>query len=148
MHVYVFSSKNMTNIWAGIGARLWAVSEAQGCNESIRTKAKKLPVGSLGLLYCVDTQSVTTPFLITSKPDGEANVTNVWPERWTLPFSIFPLGSPRLQVHKDNLGALLPSLRGSNQWDQLLHIQPTTVFAPWQIADEDWSALVSELVDR
>ncbi len=147
MDVYVLSSKNLTNIWAGIGARRWAVSQAQGSNLSIQTKANNLPVGALGVLYCVDTQSFTTPFLVTSKPDAAATVTNIWPESWTLPFNIFPLGSPARQLHKDKLAKLLPSLKNGGQWDQLLHVQPITVFAPSQLSNEDWSALVGELVE-
>ena len=147
MDVYVFSSKNLTNIWAGIGARRWAVSRKQGDNQSIQTNAKKLPVGGLGILYCVDAQSFTTPFVVTSKPDVDATVTNIWPEPWTLPFSIFPLGSPMRQLHKDRLAKLLPSLKNGRIWDQLLHVQPITVFAPSQLSDEDWSAIVGELFD-
>lgn len=147
MHVYVFSSKNLTNIWAGIGARRWAVSHAQGTNASIQTKAKNLPVGALGIVYCVDTQSFTTPFVVTSKPDLTATVRNIWPEPWTLPFNIFPLGSPRRQVHKDNLATLLPSLNGGGHWDQLLHVAPVTVFAPSQLTDDDWAALAGQLVE-
>jgi hypothetical protein len=147
MHVYVVSSKNLTNIWAGIGARRWAVSQAQGDNVSIQTKAKNLPVGALGVIYCVDIQSFTTPFVVTSKPDLAATITDIWPEPWTLPFSLFPLGSPRRQVHKDRLATLLPSLKSGGQWDQLLHVAPVTVFAPSQLTDDDWSALAGQLIE-
>jgi hypothetical protein len=147
MHVYVVSSKNLTNIWAGIGARRWAVSQAQGSNASIQTKAKNLPVGALGVIYCVDIQSFTTPFVVTSKPDLVATITDVWPEPWTLPFSLFPLGSPRRRVHKDKLATLLPSLKSGGQWDKLLHVAPVTVFAPSQLTDDDWSALAGQLIE-
>jgi hypothetical protein len=146
MDLYVFSSKNLTNIWAGIGAKMWAVSDAQASNAAIRTKAQKLPIGTLGLFYCVEVQSLTTPFLIRTKPDEAKTITNVWPEAWQLPFAIAPLGSPILQVHKDRLGSVLPSLQsGSRNWDNLFHIQPVTVFAPSTISDNDWAVLVTEL---
>lgn len=76
--VYVFSSTNLTNIWAGIGAHRWAVAPRQGDNASIQTKAKNLPVGALGVLYCVEKHSFTPPFLVTSKPDMTALVADVW----------------------------------------------------------------------
>ena len=60
MELFVFSSKNLTNIWAGIGARKWAVSQDQAANTGVTTKAKALRVGSLGILYCVETQSLTS----------------------------------------------------------------------------------------
>lgn len=146
MHVFVFSSNSLTNIWAGIGARRWAVSKAQGENPSIRTKARNFPIGALGLIYCVQTRSVTTPFLVRTKPDEEAIVEDIWPEPWLLPFSILPLGSPLHQIKKDDLGTKLPSLiNGQKRWDQLLHVQPLTVFAPSELSDNDWSVLVSEL---
>ena len=148
MHIYVFSSKNLTNIWAGIGAHKWAVSKVQGDNQSIRTKAKNLPIGSLGLLYCVDSQSFTTPFLITSKPGAAQKVENIWPEMWVLPFSISPLGTPKHQLHKDKLATLLPSLNSGKQWSHVLHVQPLTVFAPSEISDDDWAALVSVLIPQ
>ena len=147
MHVYIFSSSTLTNIWAGIGARKWAVSNGQGANASIRGKAANLPVGAFGLLYCVDLQSLTTPFLITSRPDMNASVGNVWLDEWVLPFSIFPLGSPRHQIQKDDLANLLPSLKGGRPWTQLIHFQPITAFAPSDLSDDDWAAIAAELVE-
>lgn len=148
MNVFVFSSSNLTNIWAGIGARRWAVSQAQGENPSIKTKAKNMPVGSLGLFYCVETQSLTTPFLVRSQPEENQIVKNIWPEPWLLPFGILPLGSPHHQLKKDELGKKLPSLKHGNQrWDQLFHIQPLTVFAPSVLSEADWAVVVSELAE-
>ncbi len=59
---------------------------------------------------------------------------------------MLPLGSPTRQLHKDRLVRLLPSLKGSKRWDQLLPVSPVTVFAPSKLSDEDWSVFVSELV--
>lgn len=147
VEVYVFSSENLTNIWAGIGARQWAVSQKQGDNGSIRTKASDLPVGALGVLYCVETQSFTSPFLVTSKPDMTKVVENIWPQPWKLPFSIFPFGSPARQLHKDRLATLLPSLQAGLSWDRLLQVSPLTVFAANQLTVEDWSVLATHLVE-
>jgi hypothetical protein len=101
MDIFVFSSKNLTNIWAGIGARKWAVSKELAENPATVTKAKSLRIGSLGLLYCSETQSFTAPFLVSSAPEVNVSVSNIWPEEWWLPFSIFPLGSPNKQMSKD-----------------------------------------------
>jgi len=146
MHIFVFSSSNLTNTWAGIGARRWAVSRRQGNNPSIRSKASKLPIGGLGLFYCVETKSFTTPFLIRTKPQADVVVEDVWPEPWALPFGILPLGSPERRMKKHELAERLPSLSdGGRHWTQLLHVEPPTVFAPSQISEEDWAVLVSEL---
>lgn len=71
MELFVFSSKTLTNIWAGIGARKWAVSLDQAANPGIATKAKALRIGSIGILYCVETQSLTTPFIVASLACGD-----------------------------------------------------------------------------
>jgi hypothetical protein len=69
--------------------------------------------------------------LILSKPAADEVIDNVWPEPWTLPFRIHPLGTPRRQLHKDRLESTLPSLRdGSRQWNHVLLITPVTVFVP------------------
>lgn len=77
-NVYVFASKNRTNIWAGIGAGLWAVADADGPHAAGRqTKAMQMPVGALGVIYCVENQSLTTPFVVLSPVDVHAEVLDV-----------------------------------------------------------------------
>lgn len=147
MDIYVFSSRNLTNIWAAIGSRKWAVSIPQSKNSSISTKSQNLPIGSLGLFYCVETKSLTTPFVIRSKPSKEEVIKNIWPEHWALPFNIIPLGTPDKQLYKDELAKILPSLKNNPQsWDKLIHISPMTVFAASKIPEEDWSVLINSLV--
>jgi len=99
MEIFVFSSKNLTNIWAGIGARLWAVSQTEDSATAQRreTKAQNMKIGSFGILYCTDTHALTTPFVVYSKVDPHRVVENVWPEKSVLPFKIHPLVS-RLAV--------------------------------------------------
>ena len=62
MNIYVFTSNSLTNIWAGIGARKWAVAESQanmpgcatkGTNEGEQTRGTSLinsPAESMSLL--------------------------------------------------------------------------------------------------
>ena len=93
MKIYAFASTNLTNIWAGIGAGLWAVSNSlnEGTNKRRRTLAQKMPIGSFGVLYCSEIHSFTSPFVVYSKPDESRIETNVWKGEWVLPFSIKPL---------------------------------------------------------
>src|SRR6476620_106537 len=103
---------NLTNVWAGIGAGMWAISEQQAAKVSgAVSKSNDLRVGSRGIIYCSDSQTFTTPFLVASKPEPDKRIDNVWPEIWTLPFRIMPLGTPRRQLHKDRLSLVLPSLQ-------------------------------------
>ena len=71
MEVFVFSSNNLTNMWAGVGAKRWAVSMKLAKNKGTITKSKKIKIGSIGLLYCSETGELTTPFLITSLPEAK-----------------------------------------------------------------------------
>src|ERR687892_819885 len=87
MDLFCFASKNLTNIWAGVGARMWAVAETSPADMKARvTKSKRMVVGSIGVLYCNETHSFTTPFLVYSLVDPDQVVEDVWPERWRLPF--------------------------------------------------------------
>jgi hypothetical protein len=79
MDLFCFASNSLTNIWAGIGAGMWAVAETSPADMKARiTKAKRMKVGSPGLLYCNDTHSFTTPFLVHSEPDPERIVPGIW----------------------------------------------------------------------
>lgn len=149
MDLYVFASRSVTNIWAGVGARMWAVSRKQAANiPNLAGKATRMLVGSSGVIYCSATQSLTTPFVVASRARPDQEVTDVWPEPWTLPFGIHPLGTPHRQLHKDRLSEVLPTLqRTSQRWDQLLHIQPATVFVPSEVGNDDWQALLEHLAD-
>jgi hypothetical protein len=144
--IYVFASKSLTNIWAGIGSRRWAIASSQAQMPGTATKAAKVRIGALGVLYCSATKSVTTPFLITSHPDKKATVTNIWPEEWHFPFGITALGSPTRSIHKDILASDLPSVRlTGKKWNRILIVQPQFVFQTCDLSEEDWEFLYSRL---
>ncbi|TPK74784.1 hypothetical protein FJ930_07220 [Mesorhizobium sp. B2-4-15] len=147
--VYVFTSANLTNLWAGVGAGYWAVSAKQAGNSSIRGKAKSLPTGAFGLFYCVEAKALTTPFIVTSKPNDNVIIRHVWEHEWHLPFTIVPLSDPRLILRIDELGTLLPSLRGASKtWNDLFHISPITVFAPSKLSEKDWEIIIGILLPK
>jgi len=154
MEIFVFSSESLTNIWAGIGARLWAVASTDDVSSaaSRKTKSQKMSVGSFGILYCNATHSLTTPFVVYSKPDLDQRITNVWPEPngWVLPFRIFPLGTPDRQLVKDRAKAILPIFKrtGKNNFGHVFSVQAVTVFSPTKIESDDWEILISELASR
>jgi len=148
MDLFCFACKNLTNIWAGIGAGMWAVAETSESDMKARiTKSKRMKVGSLGVLYCNETHSFTTPFLVYSAPDAEKVVTDVWPEKWRLPFRIHPLGNPSRQVHMDEAKKLWPVLKASSasSVSAAMNLTGTTVFVPVEISADDWAAIVKGL---
>ena len=147
MKVYVFTSENLTNIWAGVGASMWAVplSQSENSNKGRRTKASKMPIGAFGLLYCSSIQSFTVPFMISTQADPERVVENVWPGKWILPFAIQPLGTPHRTLSWTDTGKLLPSCQAGKPLNQCLHVEPLTVFTADNLTDDDWSAIVQRL---
>jgi hypothetical protein len=147
MNLYTFTSKNLTNIWAGIGAGMWAVSKAQSENvRGIQRKAAEMLVGSMGILYCSQNRSFTTPFIVYSQPANVTIVSDVWPEEWALPFKIHPLGTPRKRLPRTEARKILPILQGQEDvWDFVFHIQGATAFVPTTISPEDWKIFVERL---
>ncbi len=150
MNIFAFPSRTRTNIWAGIGRGLWAVSHSRyaSVNKGRATKAAKMPVGAFGLLYCSEDQTYSTPFVVLSSPHPFSMVTGVWPEPWILPFEIRPLGSPLRSVQRPDMYNLLPSLRSnpSLSVDDLLEIKGVQAFNASTITEADWTALVEALV--
>jgi hypothetical protein len=108
-----------------------------------------MKIGSFGILYCVETQSLTTPFVVFSSPDPKGLITNVWPEEWVLPFRIHPLGSPSKQLGKDEAMRVLPTLQasGKSNFGHVVNVQPITVFSPSRLTDLDWEMLIGRLAD-
>jgi hypothetical protein len=106
-----------------------------------------MKVGALGLLYCNETHSFTTPFLVYSEPDPEKVIADIWPEKWRLPFRIHPLGNPSRQIHMDEAKKRWPILINSSaaSVSAAMNITGTTVFVPVEITTEDWAVVVSDL---
>lgn len=145
MNLYVFSSVNLTNIWAGIGARRWAISSKQAQNRKTSTKARAFRIGSLGILYCTKTKSFMVPFIVASVPQQDATVSDIWPEEWWFPFSMYPLGTPAAQMSAQEISEL-PSIQASGKlWNHVLFVQPDFVFQPSTITEEDWAVIYSRL---
>lgn len=148
MELFCFASRDLTNIWAGIGARLWAVAETSPSDMKARvTKSKRMTVGSLGILYCNETHSFTTPFIVVSEPDPNKVVANIWRESWRLPFSIHPLGNPSRQVDATTAKqkwAILERV-GAGGVSAAMNITGTTVFVPVVVSADDWALMLSDL---
>jgi hypothetical protein len=148
MELFCFASKDQTNIWAGIGAGMWAVNETSPTDMKARiTKSKRLKIGSFGILYCNETHSFTTPFVVLSEPDPDREVNNIWQGKWRLPFFIHPLGNPSRQVTSDEAKAKWDILRNAGQGGipATMHITGTTVFVPVEIPADDWAQIVASL---
>jgi hypothetical protein len=138
MRLFCFASANRENIRRGIEARKWAVANVSP--PAIAKARMHFGPGSLGLLYCSETHSFTTPFVATSTADPSARIDNVWLESWYLPFSIDPLGDLRRQVSKELARVM---------WRPPLinYVPPRTIFSPIEIDDYDWQSIRSHLAN-
>jgi hypothetical protein len=146
MQIYVFSSNNLTNIWAGVGAGIWAVSLKLAKNKGTITKAQRLQIGSLGLLYCSGTGELTTPFVVKTVPQRDVVISDVWSESWGLPFEIAPLGSPLKRLPKEVMAKEFPSVKTTGKrWNKILYVQPNFSFQASNISGEDWAFLFGRL---
>jgi hypothetical protein len=152
MKLYVFACKNLTNIWAGIGAKTWAVSIVDSSNTQARiTRAQNVRIGQFGIIYCTDelVRSLTTPFIIATHPDPERKVKDIWPEEWSMPFGIHPLGTPKKLWAGHDAVRELPSNKdsGNTHIGSVFKHMGTTVFSPIDIGDDDWAMIVEKLGD-
>ena len=150
MNLYAFSSNNLTNIWAGIGAQMWAVSKPSKQTMKQRvTTSQKMPIGAAGVLYCKETKSFSTPFIVYSLPDPNKEIRDVWPEPWVLPFSIKPLGTPRKLLSVGKAKSLLPSVvrSGKSNISHVLFIHGQMAFIPSPVTESDWEVLIEHLAD-
>ncbi|MBF9029686.1 hypothetical protein HKCCE3408_04695 [Rhodobacterales bacterium HKCCE3408] len=147
--VFVFASNNITNIWAGYGARRWAVSGEGEMISAKKTKASKVTAGSFGLLYCTPWKSFTVPFVISTPPEIESVEGEIWEGEWIIPFTIIPLGSPRKRMHNDRIRDL-PGFRdrGLTNVSHYLSVQGNFAFQPSTVSSDDWAAILKELGDE
>jgi len=108
-----------------------------------------MAVGSLGILYCTEKQSFTSPFVVLSKADPEKIITDVWEgdRGWALPFRIRTIGNPHALLPWDVAKTELPSCRAGTPLNSLIHVEPLTVFTGTEITAEDWSFIVDRLAN-
>jgi hypothetical protein len=144
--VYCFSSENQTNLWAGYGAKVWAVSDCKPTQMEVRkTKSLDFPIGALGLLYCsAAPKFFTMPFKVASEVEWRME-TKIWPEPWAMPFRIEPLGSPRYRLTLSDAYKELECLNGKQSITDVFFIGGTMNFTASHIPDEDWAIVLEEL---
>jgi hypothetical protein len=148
--IYGFASNSLTNIWAGIGSQLWAVGKAVDASyaKSRLTKAGKMPIGAFGILYCNETASYTTPFVVYSKPDPKSVISNIWADPWVLPFGIKPLGNPNQSLTVAQMLKAIPKAAERKIKDPRKHfitVQGNFAFQASDITEDDWAILIEKL---
>jgi len=152
MDLFCFASRNEKNIWIGVQRQLWAVGTLLNLSAMAarETKAHKyLKVGARGILYCNPSHSFTTPFIVRSKADLSAVVTDVWPEPWRLPFEIETFGDPSKQLSADVAKEKWPIIKSrmgaKGGVSAAMNITGTTVFVPVTISNDDWTMICEDL---
>lgn len=149
MDVYCFSSENLTNIWAGYGARKWAVSTISATDMKTReTKSLGMTVGSFGLIWCSapTVKAFTMPFRVATDVQWRTE-DHIWPEPWSMPFGIEPLGSPRHLLRRDDAFKVLDCLKTAKSLTDVFFLGGTCAFVPSRVPDDDWEIILEELSD-
>lgn len=145
---HVFTSTNLENIRIGVKHRMWAIPipKNSSMKKQFKTKSKNIQVGARGFFYCSVMKFFTTPFIVSSLPDTEKLVTDVWDGTFMLPFKIDPLGDLSRYVWVREIKENLPSLRdNSKAWHHVIRIRPNLVFLPTELTEADWSYLMDAL---
>ncbi len=144
-NLYAFSSETVTNIWAGVGAELWAVPTKP--NASIRGKAAKIDVPSFGILYAGKEQALTVPFVILTRPDPNEIEREVWHGDWALPFKIKPLGTPRKMLSAAEAKAIMPSFSRlqTDNFGKVFRVSGSYAFNRCDADRADWDVLMERL---
>jgi hypothetical protein len=143
--IFCFSSNNQTNLWAGFGAKKWAVSDCDSKQmETRKTKSLEFSIGSLGLLYCSNPKFFTMPFKVTSEVEWRVE-SSIWLEPWVMPFSIEPLGSPRCRLPIADAYKVLDCLKDKASVTDVFYIGGSCNFTASHIPDEDWDIILEEL---
>jgi len=147
MRLFCFASSSDENITLGVKANLWAISDSVKSHKSRVGKARKnFSVGSKGLFYSGQSHAFMVPFLSTSEVDIERVMHHeVWFGRWTLPFSILPLGSPADQVGMDDALKRWQFLHRLAPFSAAAGIMGTMVFNPIEVSEEDWTGILAAL---
>lgn len=144
-NLYAFSSESVTNIWAGVGAELWAVPTKP--NASVRGKAAKLAIPSFGVLYASAQQSLTVPFVFVERPDPVRIETEVWHGDWALPFRMKPLGTPRKMLKATEARLIMPSFARLNtqNFGKVFRVSGSYAFNRCDVEQADWDILLERL---
>lgn len=146
-NLYAFSSESVTNIWAGVGAELWAVPKK--ASASTRGKAAKVPVPSFGILYSSVDHSLTVPFVILTEPDQEHIENEVWHGPWALPFRIKPLGTPRKMLEAQEAKKIIPSFSRlqTDNFGKVFRVGGAYAFNRYDTTSADWAVLIDRLAN-
>lgn len=144
--VFCFASKNQENIWAGYGAKRWAVSDCPTTEmEKRKTKSLNFPVGAFGLIYCsAEPKFFTMPFKVASEVEWRME-DKIWAIPWAMPFAIEPLGSPKFRMLNKDAFKQLECLKGENNITKAFFVGASCAFAASQIPDEDWQTILDDL---
>ena len=141
-NLYAFSSESVTNIWAGVGAELWAVPKEP--NASVRGKAAKIEIPAFGILYSGAEQSLTVPFVFLTRPDQTRIENKVWHGPWALPFRIKPLGTPRKMLSASEAKSLIPSFQRlqTDNFGKVFRVSGAYAFNRCDAEQADWDILI------
>ncbi|MEH7026578.1 hypothetical protein [Bacillus wiedmannii] len=147
MEIYIFPSYNITNAWAAVGGKKWAVkpSENESTNKGYKTKSQKMLIGSFGMLYNSEQKEFTIPFVVKSKA-RDIIENEIWNGEFILPFEIIPLGDPSKRITKEELERILTDHNDIKGLSIFGKLSPSLSFNSNTIKKEVWNDVLERLV--
>ncbi|MGU3354052.1 hypothetical protein ACLBWW_20190 [Bacillus sp. M5A3_1b] len=147
MKIYIFSSYNITNAWASVGGKKWAVkpSDKESINKGYKTKSENMLIGSFGMLYNSKKQEFTVPFVVKSKAK-DVTENEIWNGEFILPFEIIPLGDPSKVISKFDFEYILNKYEDIEGLRISGRLSPSHNFNSNTIKEEVWNDVLERLV--
>lgn len=147
LNVYCFTSVDMKNIWAGVGAQKWAVTQNSNMFKQHKTKGEKMPVGSFGIFYSKEDKVFTTPFVVKSKI-SEAEEKDIWKEEYVFPFEIRTIGqpSPDKRISTDEMQDILVSCEDNRDWGKVFFPGGRFDFVKSEVSNKVWEEIIKRIM--
>jgi hypothetical protein len=147
MKIYIFPSYNVTNAWAAVGGKKWAVksSDTESTNKRYKTRSKNMLIGSFGILYNSEKQEFTVPFVVKSKAK-DVTENEVWNGEFILPFEIIPLGDPSKVISSRDFKNILQKYDDTEGLCLFGQLSPLLNFNGNDIKEEVWNDVLERLV--
>jgi len=132
MKIYTFVSKTRQNIYAGYGAKMWAIPLPKDRSQFKRlaTKAKRVKAGDICLFYCVMDKRFYMPSIVESTPVNKSFNDQVWNGKWHFPFNIRPLRDSFISWSKDEIKDLNIIKYKDKNWNYILQVNSLSTFTP------------------
>lgn len=147
INIYCFTSKDIKNIWAAVGAQKWAITPNSEMYKQHKTKGEKMNVGSFGIFYSTEEKVFTTPFVVKSKINDNEE-TDIWKGDFVFPFEIRTIGEPLLnkRIHISEMQQILKKCEDDREWNRVFFPGGRFDFVKSEVSLDVWEEILKKLM--